>query len=92
MCNNYLCNEIKCYILFGIEDENDQHLLTTLTYNVIKFKKGIVIPVSKRVDKKAWKIKVKPEINRWSSEFEIKDIIKQTFKDFDLLFPQSYIK
>lgn len=84
MCKNILCNNIKAFISFGINDKEDEHVVETECFYTIKLRKGLP---SKRELNKRWKLRVPVETNRWNSEEEIKDIIKQTFKDYTLLNP-----
>lgn len=83
-CKNVLCNTIRAFILFGIGDKDDEHLVETECFYIIKLRKGLP---SKTAIHKQWKLRVKPETKLWANELEVKDIIKGCFKDFTLLNP-----
>ena len=87
-CKNVLCTNIRAFVLFGINDKEDEHVVETECFYTIKLRKGLL---SKTATHKLWKLRIPVETNRWSSEAEVKDIIKDCFKEFTLLYPPPTI-
>lgn len=83
-CKNVLCTNIRAFVLFGINDKEDEHVVETECFYTIKLRKGLL---SKTATHKLWKLRVPTEGKLWSSEAEVKDIIKDCFKEFTLLYP-----